>query len=788
MKKRLFAVFMAAVLGTCAVPAYAAAPEAADAIALEAESAESFEETDAAEVLPATVEDSDSEIAQEAAAPSVDAEASEASELSENEEAPTLITDETEAVPSDESSVSSAVAGDAAIESVEDTELVGAAALPTADAKIATGIYYIKTKLDQSFILGTAGKSDLIRANVELQKLDESVEQRWVITSRGNGLYSIWNYDSGLSLDVWGNSSAVGANMQTFWRNNAYDGEKFYLRKADDGSVIIKPKCTKYVVEADGTKAAARVNAHTAAYTGGNNQKFVLQKAGDAPIKSGTYVIHTKLDDSKTLYVTGASTKNGANIEIRDAKRAAASQITVFARSDGTVILSPVNSSMAIEPKKWGWANRENVQQGTMSTKKTQTWKIQSDGKGYYYLCMSSRSMVMTVEGNKTANGTNVYLWTKANTTNRLFSLERVDGKRVVPNGTYTFTNLKNTKLRMEVQDGSTKNRGNIRTANAVDHNRQKFKVAYKSNGYYRISNVTSGKFLHVNTGKAKIGQNIMQYSKIEQDYQYFKLTDFNSTGTYTILTKLGDYTVGNGNRAASGANVQLAQHRNWLHERWDLTPTTAKKTYLVAIDAGHQRHQNTSREPIGPGATTYKQKVSSGTYGPWSRLNEYELNLQVALKLQKELEKRGYSVYMVRKTHDVNISNAERATMAAKAGANIFVRIHANGDDYSSSPRGALCYMPSTSNKYLTSSVISGSRKLSKCIIDSYCASTGLRNLGLLEGDDMTGINWAKMPVTIVEMGFMSNQSDDLFMASAAGQTKIVTGIANGIDKYFNS
>ena len=787
MKKRLLAVLMAALVGTCAVPAYADTPEASAVSAPQAEDDELPEETENADTLT-SAEDVTDEVTDEVAedtAPYVD------EAVSEDEEAPSVIPHETEPeeIPSDESGVSLTAESEVVAENrVEDTELVGAASLPTADAKITTGIYYIKSKPDQSFVLGTAGKSDLIRANVELQKLDETVEQRWVITSRGGGLYSIWNYDSGLSLDVWGNSKDVGANMQTFWRNNAYDGEKFYLLKAADGSVIIRPKCTKCVVEADGTNAAAGVNVHTAAFNGESNQKFVLQTAKDAPIKSCTYVIHTKLDDSKTLYVAGASTKDGANIEIRDAKRASASQITVFARSDGTVILSPVNSSMAIEPWDKGAANRENVQQGTMSAKNTQTWKIQSDGKGYYYIRMSTRNRVLTVQGNKTANGTNVYLYDKWNSTNRLFSLERVDGKRVVPNGTYTFTNLKNTKLRMEVAGGSTANRGNIRTATAVDNNRQKFKVAYKSNGYYRISNVTSGKFLHVNTGKAKIGQNIMQYSKKEFDYQYFKLTDFNNTGTYTILTKLGDYTVGNGNRAWSGANVELAQHRNWLHERWDLTPTTTKKTYLVAIDAGHQRNQNTGKEPIGPGASTYKQKVSSGTYGPWSRLNEYELNLQVSLKLQKELEKRGYNVYMVRTTHDVNISNAERATMAANAGADIFVRIHANGDDYSSAPNGALCYMPSTSNKYLTSSVISGSRKLSKCIIDSYCASTGLKNLGLLEGDDMTGINWTKMPVTIVEMGFMSNQSDDLFMASAAGQTKIVTGIANGIDKYFNS
>ena len=784
MKKRILAVLMAAVLGTCAVPAYADTPETADSAVLEAETDGPVEETDAAEMLPSAEIDPDDMTAEavEDTAPSVD------SEITVDEEAPEVEEDKPEAVTGDASGISIAENDSVALDTSEDTEIIGTEGLPTEDAKIATGIYYIKSKLDPTFILGTAGKSDLIRANIELQKFDESVEQRWVITSRGGGLYSIWNYDSGLSLDVWGNSSEVGANMQTFWRNNAYDGEKFYLLKAEDGSIIIKPKCTKCVVEADGTKAAARVNIHTAVYIGNDNQKFELQKAEGAPIKSGTYVIHTKLDDSKTLYVAGASTKNGGNIEIRDAKRAAASQITVFARSDGTVILSPVNSSMAIEPKDKGAVNRENVQQGTMSTKNTQKWLIQSDGKGYYYIRMSTRNRVLTVQGNNTANGTNVYLWDKANTTNRLFSLERVDGNRVVPNGTYTFTNLKNTNLRMEVQGGSTANRGNIRTANAVDNNRQKFKVAYNSNGYYRISNVTSGKFLHVNTGTAKIGQNIMQYSKKEFDYQYFKLTDFNSTGTYTMLTKLGDYTVGNGNRAWSGANVELAQHRNWLHERWDLTPTTANKTYLVAIDAGHQRNQNTGREPIGPGSSTYKQKVSSGTYGPWSRLNEYELNLQVALKLQKELENRGYRVYMVRTTHDVNISNAERATMAANAGADIFVRIHANGDDYSSSVNGALCYMPSTSNRYLSSSVISGSRKLSKCVIDSYCASTGLRNLGLLEGDDMTGINWAKMPVTIVEMGFMSNRSDDLFMASAAGQTKIVTGIANGIDKYFNS
>ena len=234
----------------------------------------------------------------------------------------------------------------------------------------------------------------------------------------------------------------------------------------------------------------------------------------------------------------------------------------------------------------------------------------------------------------------------------------------------------------------------------------------------------------------------------------------------------------------AMAANTWIGSY--YVDENGEWIPGKVRSK-IIAIDAGHQRKGNSAQEPIGPGASATKPKVASGTHGNASGLNEYELTLQVSLRLRDELEARGYEVYMIRTTHDVNISNAERAQMAAAAGADILVRIHANGSD-NTSISGALTMAPSNSNPYLTKSVISASQTLSRKIVDSFCAATGAKNQGVMSTDAMSGINWSTIPVSIVEMGYMTNRAEDLKMASASYQAKMVQGIANGIDAYYGA
>lgn len=211
---------------------------------------------------------------------------------------------------------------------------------------------------------------------------------------------------------------------------------------------------------------------------------------------------------------------------------------------------------------------------------------------------------------------------------------------------------------------------------------------------------------------------------------------------------------------------------------------TVLDKRKLIVIDPGHQEHQNTATEPLAPGSKELKMKVSSGTAGTHSG-SEYQLNLTVSKKLKKALRKKNYRVLMTRTTNQVNISNKERAEIANEANADAFIRIHANSST-SPSASGILTICPTKSSPYCQD-IYKKSRRLSDSILEHMKQKTGTSEGRIWETDTMTGINWSRVPVTIVELGYQSNPTEDRLLATDAYQDKLVLGMAAGLDEYFH-
>lgn len=208
----------------------------------------------------------------------------------------------------------------------------------------------------------------------------------------------------------------------------------------------------------------------------------------------------------------------------------------------------------------------------------------------------------------------------------------------------------------------------------------------------------------------------------------------------------------------------------------------------MVAIDASHQGTDAdlTEEEPVGPGSETMIKGFSEGISGTATGLEENELNLEVAAKLKDILEERGYEVFMTREDADTQLSEVERAELVNASDAQILISLHANGGD-DSIERGACAQAPSYENPYITDTdLVKKSNALGDIVLQAYCDKTGLTDKGLYNIDSRAQINWSKIPVIVLEMGFMSNTEDDTYMAEDTNQQKMAEGIADGIDLYF--
>jgi N-acetylmuramoyl-L-alanine amidase len=204
----------------------------------------------------------------------------------------------------------------------------------------------------------------------------------------------------------------------------------------------------------------------------------------------------------------------------------------------------------------------------------------------------------------------------------------------------------------------------------------------------------------------------------------------------------------------------------------------------VVVVDPGHDLRANPATEPIGPGSSTRKIKDGGGTHGVVSRLREADLNLRVALRLRALLRRAGVNVVMTRtRTAGTSMGNIARARIANRAGAALFLRIHADGST-DPAARGTHALHPALRRGW-TDDVYVESKRAARIVQRDVRAALGFPDRGLQERSDFTGFNWADVPVVLVELGFMTNPTEDRLLATAAYQRRAALGLCRGTLRY---
>ncbi len=217
--------------------------------------------------------------------------------------------------------------------------------------------------------------------------------------------------------------------------------------------------------------------------------------------------------------------------------------------------------------------------------------------------------------------------------------------------------------------------------------------------------------------------------------------------------------------------------------------PETPKTDYsqisltgkTICIDAAHGTFTENKQEAIAPGMSLLKDGFKEGTKG--ANITEDEITLAVANVLKGKLEAKGATVIMTRTTAETTLSNADRAKFANDNNADICIKLHADGTEEGGT--GMTMLIPG--NKYITDkNLVSKSKLLGKTILNGAVAKTGAIKRGTYTNNEMAGFNWSKIPVVLLEMGYLTNPQDEQKLSDANYQALIADGIVEGILEFY--
>ena len=446
---------------------------------------------------------------------------------------------------------------------------------------IPNGNYYINVRSKVASSVDVPGGSAADSTAIQLYSGNSSKAQQFTFTRQSDGSYEIVNVNSGKALDVRNGVAENNAIVQQYSRNNS-QAQRWFIRDSGAG-YYLQSALGNWVLDLSGGNTAngAAIRLYT---TNGTASQLFVVSSSDVNIATGVSMIITSVANKKLVTdVTGASTANGARVQLDSSNNTNAQKYRFESIGNGTYKIINANSGKVLDVAGGSTADGAALQQYTSNNTVAQQWTVRNYGSGRIALVSVNANKAVDIPGGNAVqqaqlqlyspNGTVAQQWLVAKaplTLRERLNETAAKHRQDLPDGTYTFGSKLNTSMKMDVSGASRSNYGNVQIWAGNGTNAQKWKVTHDSNGYVTLTSVNSGKVLDVNGGSSSNGTNVQQYDS-NGTYAQKWIAIKNSDGSYTFQSALAENAVldVNGGSSANGANVQLYTSNGTNAQKW---------------------------------------------------------------------------------------------------------------------------------------------------------------------------------------------------------------------------
>ena len=446
---------------------------------------------------------------------------------------------------------------------------------------IPNGNYYINVRSKVTSSVDIPGGSAADSTAIQLYSGNGSKAQQFTFTRQSDGIYEIVNVNSGKALDVRNGVAENNAVVQQYSRNNS-QAQRWFIRDSGAG-YYLQSALGNWVLDLSGGNTANGAAIRLYAPNGTASQLFVVSSS-DVNIATGVSMIITSVANKKLVTdVTGASTANGARVQLYSSNNTNAQKYRFESIGNGTYKVVNINSGKMLDVAGGSTANGAALQQYTSNNTVAQQWTVRNYGSGKIALVSVNANKAVDIPGGNAVqqaqlqlyspNGTVAQQWLVAKaplTLRERLNETAAKHRQDLPDGMYTFGSKLNTSMKMDVSGASRSNYGNVQIWAGNGTNAQKWKVTHDSNGYVTLTSVNSGKVLDVNGGVSANGTNVQQYDS-NGTYAQKWIAVKNSDGSYTFQSALAENVVldVNGGSSANGTNVQLYTSNGTNAQKW---------------------------------------------------------------------------------------------------------------------------------------------------------------------------------------------------------------------------